>query len=304
MAHRIDSTGATEAGLFTDGDPALAVPSTLVDADWLNMTQEELLHVIEEAGLTPVKGTNTQLQQALLLHIKASGIWSSAKDYTVPSMVFGSDYKLYLALLASGPGGAGAKDPTSEPTYWLDYAGSIAPSGPTLDEFYIDAGSMSSAITDGAASGQYETSPNRVNRQYMSFRGDTANTIAQFSARLPSNWDAGTVRAKLLWEPAAGASAGDEVRWLFSAVAVGNDDALDAAFGTPVNIDDAAIAAGDAHETPASAAMTIGGTPAVGDLVTFKIERDYDYGSQPLSEHARLLGMVIQYGVSGTITAW
>lgn len=72
MAHRIDSTGATDDNLFTNGDPALAVPSTEVDADWLNMTQEELLYVIEQAGLTPTKGTNTQLKQAILAHIAAA----------------------------------------------------------------------------------------------------------------------------------------------------------------------------------------------------------------------------------------
>jgi len=230
--------------------------------------------------------------------------WSNTLDYTVPAMVVGSDGKLYLALLASGPSGAGAKDPTIQPTYWQDYAASIAPTGPTVDEFYIDAGAMTPAITGGAASGQEESSTNKINRQYMSFRGDTANTIAQFSARMPSNWNHGTVKAMIIWESPTGASAGNNVRWLFSGVAVSDGDALDAAFGSTVNIDDTVTAVGDQQTSAASAAMTIGNTPAAGDLVTFKVERVYNYGGSPLTQAARVLGMVIQYGISGNIAAW
>ncbi len=289
---RINHNTATPDRMFTAGNPAASIPATVMTPAFANGVQEELCNVIEAAGITLDPEDDTQLDQAIDAKI-ASATPGAATEETAG-----------IAQLATEAEALAGTDDATIITPLKLAAALAALGGADVDEFYIDAGSMSPAITGGAASGQLESTTNRVNRQYMSFRGDTANTIAQFSARLPSNWDAGTVRAKLLWEPAAGASAGDEVRWLFSAVAVGNDDALDAAFGTPVNIDDAAIAAGDAHETPASAAMTIGGTPAVGDLVTFKIERDYDYGSQPLAEHARLLGMVIQYGVSGTITAW
>jgi hypothetical protein len=57
--------------------------------------------------------------------------WANTLDYTAPAMVVGSDGKLYLALLPSGPttiskgDTVGAKDPTSSPTYWVDYTASI-----------------------------------------------------------------------------------------------------------------------------------------------------------------------------------
>jgi hypothetical protein len=46
--------------------------------------------------------------------------WANTLDYAVPAMVVGSDGVIYFALLASGPGtGAGYKDPTTQPTYWI-----------------------------------------------------------------------------------------------------------------------------------------------------------------------------------------
>jgi hypothetical protein len=242
--------------------------------------------------------------QAAVAAIEFRGAWSNAVDYTVPAMVFGSNGKLYLALLASGPGGAGAKDPTSQPTYWLDYAASIAPTGPTVDELYIDAGAMTPTITGGAALAVVEDATNHLTRNVMSFQGATADTKAAANFRLPSNWDRGTVKAKVLWTPAAGASAADNVRFALAGVAVSDDDALDVALGAAVTIDDAVIAVGDLHVSPASAALTIGGTPQVGDYVRLVLTRDYDYGASPMSEAAQVLGIVLQYGITGNIAAW
>lgn len=63
---RIDSSGATVDNRFTEGDPALSIPATVVSADWLNHVQEEILKTIEEMGLTPDKGNENQLYPALL----------------------------------------------------------------------------------------------------------------------------------------------------------------------------------------------------------------------------------------------
>lgn len=43
--------------------------------------------------------------------------WSDEVDYTVPAVVWASDSKFYMALLASGPSTT-VKDPISNPTYW------------------------------------------------------------------------------------------------------------------------------------------------------------------------------------------
>jgi hypothetical protein len=44
--------------------------------------------------------------------------WSSAVEYTEPSIQFGSDGVLYLWLQPSGPTNGGPRDPLSSPAYW------------------------------------------------------------------------------------------------------------------------------------------------------------------------------------------
>jgi len=68
--HRIDGTGATGSNLFTEGDPATAVAATVVTDDWLNDVQEEIANAIEDAGITLVKGTQTQLRDAIRAEIE------------------------------------------------------------------------------------------------------------------------------------------------------------------------------------------------------------------------------------------
>lgn len=69
--HRIDSAGAVE-GRYSAGNPATGQRATLLDADHLNAMQEEILAVIEHAGITPVKGTNNQLLAAIQAMIAAA----------------------------------------------------------------------------------------------------------------------------------------------------------------------------------------------------------------------------------------
>lgn len=62
---RISGPGATPDNLFTEGDPSLGVDATTVTANWLNGVQEELIHILEEGGVTPDGATLTQVLEAL-----------------------------------------------------------------------------------------------------------------------------------------------------------------------------------------------------------------------------------------------
>lgn len=62
---RITGPGATPDNLFTEGNPALGIDATTVTANWLNGVQEELIHILEEAGITPNGATLTQVLEAL-----------------------------------------------------------------------------------------------------------------------------------------------------------------------------------------------------------------------------------------------
>jgi hypothetical protein len=66
--HKVDTLGSVN-GTFTDTNPA-----TVVDDDWLNAVQAELVNVIEACGITLVKGTNTQLLAACVAAATANKI--------------------------------------------------------------------------------------------------------------------------------------------------------------------------------------------------------------------------------------
>jgi hypothetical protein len=61
--HRIDADSHV-GNLFDEGDPGVPRAPTQVDADWLNAVQEEIANTVVGAGLSLIKGTNTQLYKA------------------------------------------------------------------------------------------------------------------------------------------------------------------------------------------------------------------------------------------------
>jgi hypothetical protein len=80
------SAAGTE-GFFTNGNPGTGTPATVVDADFLNMVQEELRAIVVAGGLTPSKTTLTQVRDALaLLYLaKAGGTLTGALGLTAGS---------------------------------------------------------------------------------------------------------------------------------------------------------------------------------------------------------------------------
>jgi len=78
-------------------------------------------------------------------------------------------------------------------------------------------------------------------------------------------------------------------------VAISNDGAIDTAFGTEVEVDDSWIANSDVHRSPVSGAVTIGNTPAEGDLVFFNLARKVGDCNDDLTGDARVLGIKIIY---------
>ncbi|MDE2106940.1 MAG: hypothetical protein KGL39_57530 [Patescibacteria group bacterium] len=71
-------------GYFTDGNPALGIPATIVSADWLNSITDELIALLSAAGITPAKATRNQVLAAINYLIKAG----TAYRYPVP-LIFG-----------------------------------------------------------------------------------------------------------------------------------------------------------------------------------------------------------------------
>ena len=62
--HRIDHETATSDNKFTEGNPTVPIPATVVTDDWLNAVQEEIAGAIEASGQTLDKSNNNQLAAA------------------------------------------------------------------------------------------------------------------------------------------------------------------------------------------------------------------------------------------------
>lgn len=160
---------------------------------------------------------------------------------------------------------------------------------------YVDAAAMVARTTNGAEAATEEYATNDVMVDHYLFDTTTSEGV-QFKWMLPDEWDRGTVKVKVFWDAASGASAADQVSWGVRAAAVSDDDAIDGSWGTAVTTDDTVTAVGDCHVTPATGALTVGGTPALGDMTFFEVYRNVG-GNDNMTEDAKLLGIAIQYGV-------
>ena len=76
-------------------------------------------------------------------------------------------------------------------------------------------------------------------------------------------------------------------------VAVSNDDAIAAAFGTEQTSTDTGGTTNDLYIGPESSAITIAGTPAAGDTVFFRVARKTGNGSDTMAIDARLHAILL-----------
>ena len=136
-----------------------------------------------------------------------------------------------------------------------------------------------------------ETSTNKVNYDYIAF-DTTTEENAFFQYSIPKGWDEGTITFRFKWTNAAGLTTETVVMGL-KALALSNDEALDTAWGTEITVTDTWLAQNDVHISPESAALTIGGTPAEGDMVLFNLARKT--ASDNLTGDARILEVIVTF---------
>lgn len=162
---------------------------------------------------------------------------------------------------------------------------------------WIPAGAMTSRTTNGAASGTTESTTNKVMNKTLDF-DTTTQEFAQFTVAFPKGWNEGTVTFIPFWTAASGSGG---VVWGLQGVALSNDDAIDTAFGTAQTSSDTLIAALDVHVGPESSAITIAGTPAVGDICYFQINRTVSDAGDTLGVDAGLIGVQLLYTIDSTV---
>jgi hypothetical protein len=154
---------------------------------------------------------------------------------------------------------------------------------------WIDASAMRPKATNGAGFSDYDSGASDVTLYCADF-DTTTQEYAQFKMAMPEIWDEGTVTFKPYWTNTAGLST-ETVVFSLAGLALGNDDAINASFGTVQTSSDTWIAQNDLHVGPESAAITIAGTPAAGDLVVFEVSRVV--ASDNMTGDARLIGLML-----------
>lgn len=154
----------------------------------------------------------------------------------------------------------------------------------------ISAVAMVPSATGGCAVlAQVATMANVPDLLTLDFDASTQE-FAQFSVAMPPSWNGGQITFQALWSHAA-TSTNFGVAWSLQAVAVSNDDAIAAPYGTAVNVTDTGGTTQDLYITNESAGITVGGSPQTGDMVFFRISRDTSDGGDTMAIDARLHGI-------------
>lgn len=167
-------------------------------------------------------------------------------------------------------------------------------SGEGFQPIWIPARSMEPRDTNGAATGSSETTTNKVMVKSLDFDASTEE-YAQFDILMPASWNAGDCSVRFVWTAPSGASG--DVRFGIRAFCIENNEALDSAFGTNVEIVDTFLTADRIHYSDWSYGLTIAG--ATADTVAyFEVLRVAAAASDTLNTDAKLLGVEILYHAS------
>jgi hypothetical protein len=155
---------------------------------------------------------------------------------------------------------------------------------------------MTPRATNGAAPATIEMASNDNTFDFLDFDA-IVEEGACFTISLPQAWDAGAVKAKFYWTASSGTGG---VVWGIRATSYADEDPLDAAYGTEQIVTDTVTVNNDNHITAATAALTIGNTAAVDDLLIFEITREVGNTGDTLGFDARLAGAKLQYMETST----
>jgi hypothetical protein len=194
-----------------------------------------------------------------------------------------------------------AGDIQSGVTHWLEYNGTdlilLNPAKGQLrgkQTMWIPAGAMIARSTNPATFAQTELATNKIMLNTLDF-ADGAVRYAQFGVAMPKGWDAGTITAKFHWTKSTG--TGDIV-WQIQALALGDNEAIDAAPGTAVTVTDTCLTDNFEHVTADTSAMTVGSSPAARNRVVFQVFRDNTHVSDTSTATAKLIGVELTFNLS------
>lgn len=193
-----------------------------------------------------------------------------------------------------GGGGGGISDAPSDGTIYGRKDGSwvAAGGGSTAGRMMIPimAGSMQPSASGGSGVlTNIATSANQPDVQTLNFHQSTQQHC-QFAIPFPKRWNKGTVTARFRWSHAA-TTTNFGVVWGIQAVAVGDNEAINQAYGTAVEVTDTGGTTNRLYVSSETSALTVANTPADGDTIFFRVYRKAADGADTLAIVARLHGV-------------
>jgi len=156
----------------------------------------------------------------------------------------------------------------------------------------LTPGFLKPTTTDGcSAVTQVEAGTNDIDYDVLDFDA-SSDENAYANLQMPDSWDGGVIQFRYIWTNAGGGAAETVVLEL-SGRSYANDDAIDQAVGTAIEVSDTWIAQGDIHISAWSGDVTLAGGPAAGEWVHLELMRDVS--EDDLTGDARLIGIQIRY---------
>lgn len=138
---------------------------------------------------------------------------------------------------------------------------------------------------------QVEAGTNDIDYDVLDFDA-SSDENAYCNFQMPDSYDGGVIQFRYIWTNASGLTT-ETVVFELSGRAFANDDAIDQAVGTPIEVSDTWIAQGDIHVSAWSGDVTLAGSPAGGQWVHLEIMRDVSEDN--LTGDARLIAVQIRY---------
>ena len=157
------------------------------------------------------------------------------------------------------------------------------------ETIWVPAAAMYGPTTNPADAAQVETTATRPDLKVFDFDASTKQ-YTQFTIAMPKSWNEGTLTYQVYWSPSS-TNTGNAIFGL-QAVACADNDTIDVAYGTAIEVTDAGIGTvEDQQITSESSAMTVAGSPAAGEQTYFQLYRDAADGSDTFTGECRVLGI-------------
>jgi len=287
---------------FNDASQNIGAPSNAIldinatDEIELNATLVDINANVEISGTAAITGIATFTDDIVIGNGKTIGSAGAATAITIAStgiVTFVDDILLKDDCTIGTATTAGAIAIAADGTVDLDTAGATVASAVIKtvgkESIWVPAAAMYPSTTNPCADlAQVETTALRPDLKVLDF-ATGADEFAQFTVAFPKSWNEGTVTFQPFWT-VTGTNTGT-VAWQLGGIAVSSDDTINVAFGSLIATTALAHSgtSNDLMVSVESGAVTIGGSPAVGDCCFFQINRDISADNQ--SGDARLVGI-------------